>query len=80
MLPAKPGLLPEDTARSTLTGQAVANGDSNWFSSDLGRELATTARGEAVGHGRFFRDLTIKLTGARRLAPRRKWSRVRASG
>jgi hypothetical protein len=48
MFATKPGLLPEDTASSTLTGQAVANGDANWFPRYLGCELTIAARGKTV--------------------------------
>ena len=52
LLARKPRLLPEDAAGATLTGQAVADGDAQRLAVDRGHQLAATAGGKAIQHGR----------------------------
>lgn len=40
----------EDTARPTLTGKAVANADSEWFTLNFNTQLAAGTRGSSRTH------------------------------
>lgn len=40
----------KDTARPTLTGEAVANADSEWFTLNLNTQLAAETRGCSRTH------------------------------
>src|SRR6185312_14220794 len=54
----KPRLLSKHTARSALTGQAMADGHAHRVADNLRGELTTTARGEAIRH-RLMRSLGL---------------------
>ena len=41
----------KDAPCATLTGQAVADGDTDWLGGDLGLQLAAATRSDALDHG-----------------------------